>query len=227
MAVEGILRVRVPVSTCRLQFSGRFRFSDARDIVRYLHDLGITDIYASPYLKARKGSLHGYDIVDPNTLNPEIGTEEEYNEMINELKKYGMGQILDIVPNHIGIGSENAWWMDVLENGPSSVYANFFDIDWEPVKKELKDKILLPILGDQYGKVLDGQELKLNFKGGAFFLHYYEHIFPIRPQTYIQILEHRIGELKESLHPENPHFIELLSIITALEASTLLHRKRP
>lgn len=227
MAVEGILRVRMPVSTCRLQFSGRFRFSDARDIVRYLHDLGITDIYASPYLKARKGSLHGYDIVDPNTLNPEVGTEEEYNEMINELKKYDMGQILDIVPNHIGIGSENAWWMDVLENGPSSVYANFFDIDWEPVKKELKDKILLPILGDQYGKALDGQELKLNFKGGAFFLHYYEHIFPIRPQTYIQILEHRIGELKESLHPENPHFIELLSIITALKHLPYYTEKDP
>jgi len=218
VAVEGIPNVRIPVSTYRLQFSSQFRFSDARDIICYLYGLGISDIYASPYLKAKEGSLHGYDIVDPNELNPEIGTEEEYDELIKELQKYGMGQILDIVPNHMCIeSSANKWWMNVLENGPSSVYANFFDIDWEPIKKELKDKILLPILGDQYGKVLEGLELKLNFEGGAFFLHYYEHKFPIRPKTYIQILEHRIDGLKESLHSENPHFIELLSIITALK----------
>ncbi len=218
MAVEGIPDVRIPASTYRLQFNRRFGFSDAMSIIRYLHELGITDIYSSPYLKAKKGSLHGYDIVDPNELNPEIGTEEEYDELIKELQKYGMGQVLDIVPNHMCIeSSANKWWMDVLENGPSSVYANFFDIDWEPVKKELKDKILLPILGDQYGKVLEDRELRLNFEGGAFFLHYYEHKFPVRPQTYIQILEHRIDGLKESLRPENPHFIELLSIITALK----------
>lgn len=135
MAVEGIANVRIPVSTYRLQFNQGFGFSDALDIIRYLHELGITDIYSSPYLKAKKGSLHGYDIVDPNALNPEIGTEEEYNEMINELGKYDMGQILDIVPNHMCIGSENAWWMDVLENGPSSIHARFFDINWDPVKK--------------------------------------------------------------------------------------------
>lgn len=117
--------------------------------------------------------------------------------------------------------------MDILENGPSSVYANFFDIDWEPVKKELKDKVLLPVLGDQYGKVLEAGELKLNFVEGAFFLHYYEHRFPIRPQTCIRILGHRIDELKESLRPENPHFIELLSIITALKHLPYYTEKDP
>ena len=160
---------RIPVSTYRLQFNRQFKFCDAKKIICYLCDLGITDIYASPYCKARKGSLHGYDIVDHNTLNPEIGTEAEYTEMTGELRKYGMGQILDIVPNHMCIASkENAWWMDVLENGPSSPYANFFDIDWDPVKTELKNKILIPILSAQYGIILERQELQLAFENGAF-----------------------------------------------------------
>lgn len=105
MTIEGLLEVRIPVSTYRLQFNKQFRFLDAREIVCYLYELGITDIYASPYLKARESSLHGYDIVDPNELNPEIGTGEEYDELIKELQKYGMGQILDIVPNHMCIAS--------------------------------------------------------------------------------------------------------------------------
>lgn len=211
------ISARIPVSTYRLQFNKLFRFSDCREIVSYLHDLGISDIYASPYIKAREGSLHGYDIVDHNTLNPEVGTEEEYNEMAGELQKYGMGQILDIVPNHMCIASkDNAWWMDVLENGPSSIYADFFDIDWEPVKRELKDKILIPILGDQYGNILDGQELRLFFENGAFYAGYYEHRFPLIPKAYIDILQHRIETLEELLSGNHPHFVELLSIITAL-----------
>ncbi len=218
MGKETLLLPRIPVSTYRLQFNRQFRFSDARKIIPYLHELGITDIYSSPYFKAKEGSLHGYDIVDHNTLNPEIGTEEEYNQLINELWKYGMGQILDIVPNHMCIESkENVWWMDVLENGPSSIYASFFDIDWDPVKRELKNKVLLPVLGDQYGDVLESQELNLTFEEGAFFVYYYENKFPIRPQTYNVVLEYRIGELENRLSSNNPHFIELLSIITALK----------
>lgn len=208
---------RIPVSTYRLQFNRQFRFSDAKVLIPYLHDLGITDIYASPYFKARGGSLHGYDIIDHNTLNPEIGTEEEYDELINELWKYGMGQILDIVPNHMCIADKgNVWWMDVLENGPSSLYVKLFDIDWEPVKKELKDKILLPVLGDQYGNVLENQELTLTFEEGAFFIQYYNRKFPIRLKTYIDILKHRIQGLEKRLSPEHPHYVELLSIMTAL-----------
>lgn len=208
---------RIPVSTYRLQFNSRFTFRDATRIIAYLHDLGITDIYASPYFKAKKGSLHGYDIIDHNTLNPEIGTEEDYRAMIAELKSRGMGHILDIVPNHMYIESpENRWWVDVLENGPSSPYATYFDIDWAPVKKELKNKVLIPVLGDQYGNVLEGQELKLVFEEGAFYVYYNEHRFPLRPQTYVLILEHRLKELQAALSPDHPDLAELLSINTAL-----------
>ncbi|TVM00073.1 MAG: malto-oligosyltrehalose synthase [Candidatus Brocadia sp. WS118] len=217
MTLEESCRPRIPVSTYRLQFNGRFKFTDASGVIPYLNQLGISDIYASPYFKAKEGSLHGYDIVAHDAINPEIGTDEEYNEMIQELWKYGMGQILDIVPNHMCITSkENVWWMDVLENGPSSVYADYFDINWEPVKRELKNKVLIPVLGDQYGNILERQDLQLVFKNGDFFLSYYQHKFPIRPKTYIDILEHRGYELKSRLPPEDPHLSELLSIITAL-----------
>jgi (1->4)-alpha-D-glucan 1-alpha-D-glucosylmutase len=211
------LMPRIPVSTYRLQFNGQFTFSDAKRIISYLNDLGISDIYASPYFQAREGSLHGYDIVDHNALNPEIGTHQEYDEMTAELGKYAMGQILDIVPNHMCIASaQNSWWMDVLENGPSSVYAHYFDIDWDPVKKELRNKVLLPVLGDQYGKVLENRELQLAFEDGSFFIRYYEHTFPVIPKTYIQILKHRLEDLEEALPSGDPYFVELLSIITAL-----------
>lgn len=217
MTTETISDPRIPVSAYRLQFSRLFQFSDAKKIIPYLSDIGISDMYASPYFKAREGSLHGYDIVDHNTLNLEVGTEEEYHGMIQELWKYGMGQILDIVPNHMCITSkENAWWMDVLENGPGSLYADFFDIDWEPVKIELKNKVLIPVLGNQYGLVLERQELQLVFESGDFFLYYHQYKFPIRPKTYRDILQHRIHELKNHLPPEDPHLNELLSIITAL-----------
>lgn len=218
MKREGLLLPRIPVSTYRVQMNRNFRFTDAGKILRYLHDLGVSDIYTSPYFKAKEGSLHGYDIVDPGTLNPEIGTEEEHNAFTEELMRYGMGHILDIVPNHMCIaGKDNAWWMDVLENGRSSVYAEYFDIDWDPLKAELKDKILMPVLGDRYGNVLENQELRLSFEEGAFFIYYYENIFPVRPKTYIYILKHRIESLERLLSSENPHYSELLSIITALE----------
>lgn len=217
MEREPVLLPRIPSSTYRLQFNKQFRFTDAKNIIGYLNDLGISDIYSSPYFKAKEGSLHGYDIVEPTKLNPEVGTENDFKEFINEIQKYGMGQILDIVPNHMCIDKDNTWWMNVLENGPSSLYANHFDIDWEPVKKELKNKILLPILGDQYGNVLENQELRLAFEDGAFFLYYYDNKFPIIPKTYINILKHRVDVLENLLSPENPDFVETLSIITALE----------
>ncbi|OGW52239.1 MAG: malto-oligosyltrehalose synthase [Nitrospirae bacterium RBG_13_43_8] len=218
MEKEDFLLPKIPIATYRLQFNRNFKFVHAKEIVYYLSDLGISDIYASPYFKAKEGSLHGYDVVDPNRLNPEVGTEDEYNELIEELRKYGMGQILDIVPNHMCVSTkDNLWWRDVLENGISSPYENFFDIDWEPVKKELRNKVLLPILGDQYGKVLENQELTLTIEEGTFFVNYYEYKFPIRPQTYTLVLEHQIDELKNLLSGENLHSVELLSIITALK----------
>jgi (1->4)-alpha-D-glucan 1-alpha-D-glucosylmutase len=215
--MEALPKPRIPVSTYRLQFNQAFTFRDATRIIAYLHDLGITDIYASPYFAAKPGSLHGYDIVDHTRLNPEIGTEEDYYTMIAELKRHGLGQVLDIVPNHMCVdSSENRWWMDVLENGPSSPYATYFDIDWEPVKKELRNKVLIPVLGDQYGNVLEGQQLRLSFEEGAFFVYYYEHKFPLRPQTYVGILEHRLQDLQLLLAAESPDIAEYLSIMTAL-----------
>ena len=217
--VENELHIapRIPVSTYRLQFNAHFRFSDAQKIVPYLHELGISDIYASPYLKARKGSMHGYDIVDPTVLNPEVGTAEEYDAFVSELARHGMGQVLDIVPNHMCVeSSDNAWWMDVLENGPSSPYANFFDINWRPNKKELTDRILLPVLGDQFGNVLENQELALAYDEQGFFVSYYDYRFPLCPDTYGTVLEHGIDDLKRSLGENDARLAELLNIVTAL-----------
>src|SRR4030043_160923 len=208
---------RIPIATYRLQFNYQFKFLDAKAIVSYLHDLGISDLYASPYLKAKKGSLHGYDILDHHQFNPEIGTEREYDEFVEELKKFEMGQVLDIVANRMCIAEdENIWWMDVLENGPSSMYADFFDIDWKPIKDELENKVLLPVLGDQYGRVLENQELKLALGEGAFFIHYHERKFPVAPISYRKILEYRINELEKKMGSGHSHLQELLSIITAL-----------
>ena len=210
--------LRIPSSTYRLQFNSGFGFNAAAEIVPYLHDLGITDVYASPYFKAKAGSQHGYDIVDHNILNPEVGSEAEFLAYVEQLHSSGMGQILDIVPNHMCLESrDNLWWMDVLENGPGSIFNNYFDIDWYPVKQELMNKVLLPLLGDQYGAILENQELQLSFENGAFFLNYYEHRFPIIPKTYGQILSHRIRELEQALSSQDPNYQELLSILTALE----------
>ena len=209
--------LRIPVSTYRIQFNSHFRFNDAIEIIDYLYALGISDIYSSPYFKASVGSLHGYDILDQNSLNPEIGTEDEYDALVGKLEQHGMGQILDIVPNHMCIeGQGNVFWMDVLENGPSSMYADFFDIDWKPVKKELENKILIPILGGQYGAVLESGELRLTFEEGSFFVHYHDHRLPIVPKSYNNILMLRIEDLEGDLSTAAPQFQELMSIITAL-----------
>ncbi len=209
---------RIPGATYRLQFNYHFTFRNAARIIPYLHDIGFTDIYASPYFRARQGSLHGYDIVDHNALNPEVGTEEDYQAMIEELRRHGMGQLLDIVPNHMCIEcSGNRWWMDVLENGRTSPYAKYFDIDWSPVKRELLNKVLIPILGDQYGRALEQQELRLVFEEGAFFVYYFDHKFPIVPKSYDFILRQHLQELQDRLTEEHQDIAELLSIITALK----------
>ena len=216
MKKQDYLSPRIPGATYRLQLNCDFTFSDAGQVISYLSELGITDAYMSPYLKAERGSMHGYDIVDHGRLNPELGSVQDYNSMTEKLHRHGMGQVLDIVPNHMCItSSENAWWMDVLENGPSSPYSEYFDIDWAPVKKELQNKVLLPVLGDQYGKILENGELVLSFKNGAFSLSYFRHCFPIIPRTYILILRHRMEALEEKL-PAGTFLSDYRSIITAL-----------
>ena len=208
---------RIPVSSYRLQFNQSFTFKDAANIVSYLHDLGITDCYASPYLKALPGSTHGYDVIDPTSLNPELGADSDYQAFIQALDHHQMGQILDVVPNHLGIDqSANPWWQDVLENGPSSKYANLFDIDWSPVKPELENKVLLPILGEQYGIALENQEIRLVFANGSFMLHYYGHHLLTDPSTWPLVLSLRQEELARLLNAEDPHYQEYQSILTAL-----------
>jgi (1->4)-alpha-D-glucan 1-alpha-D-glucosylmutase len=145
---------RIPRATYRVQLNAGFTFKDLTAIVPYLSDLGVSHVYCSPYFRARAGSVHGYDVVDHNSFNPEIGSREDFDGLVAALRAHGMGQILDIVPNHVGVmGSDNAWWMDVLENGQASVYADYFDIDWNPANAALADKVLVPVLAEPYGVV--------------------------------------------------------------------------
>jgi (1->4)-alpha-D-glucan 1-alpha-D-glucosylmutase len=191
----------VPRATYRLQLHRGFNFAQATELVPYLAALGVSHVYLSPYFKARPGSSHGYDIIDHNALNPEIGDRADFDRLCAALLEHGMGQVVDIVPNHMGVlGTDNERWLDVLENGRASVYARFFDIDWDRTPDELGGKLLLPVLGDPYGSVLARGEISLAFdaKHGAFALHYFEQHFPINPQTYAQILAPVAERLRET-----------------------------
>ncbi|OGR15949.1 MAG: hypothetical protein A2X81_14930 [Desulfobacterales bacterium GWB2_56_26] len=208
----------IPRATYRLQMNRGFTFAQAAEIIPYLADLGISHCYTSPCFAARAGSTHGYDVVDPNDFNPEIGGMDGYDAFHRRLAEYGLGQVMDIVPNHMGVmGSDNVWWLDVLENGRSSAYAQYFDIDWRPVKTELHGKLLVPVLGEPYGVALTQGNLKLcaDIEGGAFFVSYYHHRFPLDPRTYPLILNRRLDILEIRMGQDEPFFIELLSLITA------------
>jgi (1->4)-alpha-D-glucan 1-alpha-D-glucosylmutase len=207
---------RIPVCTYRLQLNRWFTFAQAREIVPYLRALGVSDVYASPYFQAGPNTMHGYDITDHNKLNAAIGSQGDYDAWIAELHKHQMGQVLDFVPNHMGIAeSGNKWWDDVLENGPSSMYAPYFDIDWRPQKEDLRDKVLLPILTDQYGRVLERGEFKVRLEEGAFYLAYGNQKLPISPGTYRFILELALENLAE--YKDEEFYGEFQSILTALE----------
>ena len=207
----------IPTATYRLQFHAGFTFDDATAIVEYLNGLGISHCYASSYLAAVPGSTHGYDVADPTRLNPEIGSDESFRQWVAALRAHGMGHIIDLVPNHMGIAkSANPWWQEVLENGPSSLYARVFDVDWHPLKVELENKVLLPILGDSYGAVLERQEIMLRYDGGVFSLHYYETTLPVAPGSYARILETDVDALVNALGEESIEAAEYLSILTAI-----------
>lgn len=212
-----IAEARIPCSTYRLQFNRQFIFKQAEELVDYLHDLGISDCYVSPLFAARPGSTHGYDVTDHSKFNPELGTEENFIAFARRLKEHGMGLMMDVVPNHMCIaGSGNRWWNDVLENGPSSQFSNFFDIDWHPPKSDLSNKVLLPVLGEQYGRVLENQEISVSYQRGAFFAHYYETRLPIAPRTYTDILKRLLPRIKTQLGEYEIAVLEMESIITAL-----------
>ncbi|WP_338661361.1 malto-oligosyltrehalose synthase [Pararoseomonas sp. SCSIO 73927] len=180
-----------PRATARLQFHKDFPIDAAVPLVPYFARLGISHLYASPLLKARPGSTHGYDIVDPDRINPELGGEEALERLVAALRAHDMGLILDIVPNHMGVGgADNGWWLDVLEWGPKSPYAKFFDIDWNPPDPALNDRMLAPFLGAPYGTVLESGDLALHFEpeSGKIYAEYFEHRFPLAPRSYAELL---------------------------------------
>ncbi|WP_394779620.1 malto-oligosyltrehalose synthase [Undibacterium sp.] len=180
----------IPRATVRLQLHGGFNFDDAAATVDYYAALGISHFYVSPIFAARPGSMHGYDIVDPGRINPELGGEAALMRLAARLREAGMGLIIDIVPNHMGVGADNPWWQDVLEWGQGSPYAEWFDIDWNVSDPLLSGKMLAPVLGAQYGDVLSDGSLALNFDAdhGKISLAYHEHRFPISPLCYLEIL---------------------------------------
>ena len=184
-------QARIPRATYRVQLHREFRFDDATALVPYLHELGISHLYCSPPLRARSGSRHGYDVVDHASLNPELGSRADFDRLVDALHRRGMGLVIDIVPNHMGVlAGDNAWWLDVLENGQASACAGYFDIDWSSADPALSGRVLLPILGDQYGVVLERGELQLRFDAtrGYFTIDYFDHRLPIDPAGYGALL---------------------------------------
>jgi (1->4)-alpha-D-glucan 1-alpha-D-glucosylmutase len=190
---DNAARAAAPVSTYRLQLHAGFTFENARQISDYLHQLGVSHAYTSPYLKASPGSTHGYDVIDHSMVNPEIGTDADRARWVESLKAHGLSHVIDVVPNHMGVSSsENRWWNDVLEYGPQSEYADYFDIAWDdPPRPASRGKVLLPILGDRYSRVVRGGEIALRFdrEGGSFALNVYDRALPVTPRSYAMIFE--------------------------------------
>jgi len=182
------LTKRTPTSTYRLQLHAGFTFDDASSVADYLKQLGISHVYCSPYLQAAPGSMHGYDVVDPERPNAELGGELGLSQFCRRLGELELGQILDIVPNHMAIGPDNRYWWDVLENGPSSRYSDWFDIEWHSSEIKLQNKVLIPVLGDQYGKVLSAGSIKLEQNANSFRVRYLDHVFPLAPRSLSGIL---------------------------------------
>ncbi|MBI1910828.1 MAG: malto-oligosyltrehalose synthase [Deltaproteobacteria bacterium] len=209
--------MRVPCATYRLQFNHLFGFNDALSIVGYLEELGISDIYSSPIFNARSGSLHGYDVVDQNEINPELGPEEDFYKLSSEFKKRGMGWLQDVVSNHMAYDSNNTMLMDVLEKGANSRFAGFFDIEWDHPYEGIQDRVLAPFLGRFYGEALESGEIKLMYDNMGFFAHYFSFRFPLKIDSYVNILSHDIKRLKNKLGRDNPDFIKLLGILYVLK----------
>ena len=222
---------RIPLATYRLQLGPRLTFDDAAELVPYLAALGISDCYVSPFFETSSDSSHGYDVSDHNRIREELGGEPAFIRFSDALRRYGLGLLVDLVPNHMGIaGNRNRWWLDILEHGAGSRYAHVFDIDWDRATPELAGKVLLPVLGDQYGIVLERGELRLELNDGVFTVRYYETVLPIAPRSYSRILGHRIDELEAALGPSHPGLLELKALTTwfaALAPRPDRDRERP
>ncbi len=205
-----------PASTYRLQLHAKFGFADVTSLTDYLARLGVGAIYTSPYTHAERGSTHGYNVVDHRALNPELGSPEDHAGMAEALRGASLGHVLDFVPNHVGIGSgENPWWSDVLENGPASRFAEYFDIDWNPPTRGLANKVLLPVLGRQYGEELDDGRLSVARDEGRFWIAYANRRWPVAPRSVRMILALALERLQ--LTKDDPQLLELRSIVTAIE----------
>ena len=209
---------KIPITCYRLQLNRNFTFSSAAGILDYLAHLGITTIYLSPILQSKGGSDHGYDVTDPTRIDNELGGEQQFELFQMAARERNMALLLDVVPNHMAASPENPWWMDVLENGPGSVYSSYFDIDWHPPSRLSENKILLPVLGDFYAEVLKKRELQLIFQEGRFLVRYYDSLFPIAPKSYRNVLTYRQQALEKKLGTESRAFQEYLGIIAELDA---------
>ena len=205
--------MRIPASTYRFQFHSEFPFQSAKNIIAYIAELGITDIYASPIFKARKGSTHGYDVVDPTLLNPELGTPEDFEALISDIKARDMGWVQDIVPNHMAYDSENTWLMDVLENGTDSEASDYFDIEWEHPYEDFNGRVLAPMLGNFYGQCLDNGEIQLQYDESGLTVNYYSLRLPVKIESYTRFLTQNLGQLARLLGRRHPDFVKLLGIL--------------
>ncbi|MBD2041278.1 malto-oligosyltrehalose synthase [Microcoleus sp. FACHB-672] len=205
--------MRIPTTTYRIQFHAGFNFDSAKQIVSYLAELGISDLYASPIFKAREGSTHGYDVVDPNQLNPELGTQENFEALVKEIQAHSMGWVQDIVPNHMAYDSQNVMLMDVLENGADSDYFDYFDIAWNAPYGDNPEGVLAPLLGNFYNECLENGEIQLNYDQTGLSVNYYSLKLPIRIESYARFLTYHLGKLGKSLGRHHPDFVKLLGVL--------------
>ena len=208
--------MRIPTATYRIQFNSGFKFEAAQNIIAYLSELGISDLYASPIFKARAGSTHGYDVVDPTQLNPELG---DFEPLIKEIKNHQMGWVQDIVPNHMAYDSENHWLMDVLENGSESEAFDYFDIEWDQAYDDIKGRILTPMLGNFYGECLENGEIQLQYDEAGLSVNYYSLKLPVRIESYARFITQNLGHLGRALGRRHPDFIKLLGILYLMKSA--------
>jgi (1->4)-alpha-D-glucan 1-alpha-D-glucosylmutase len=219
------------LSTYRLQLHAGFDFARARELCDYLAELGVSHVYVSPILRAETGSTYGYNVCAYDQMSPELGGDDGFRAFSDELRRRGLRLLVDFVPNHMGIATgENAWWNDVLENGPSSRFADYFDIEWEPTKANLRNRVLYPILGAQYGEVLERGELTLAREGGAFVIRYFRHRLPVAPRSLQPIFERALAHVKSAGSAASgggPALEELESILTATRNLPASHETDP